>query len=617
MSSTRKRDDDDGVFDDNDDDDSDDDEEGKEEKQAKPPPKKKKKMDRSFFDDAAEESGEEGGGGDDDDDDDDDEDNNDYVKDDFVVGEDDEEETKKKKGDLDDSDDEEEDDDSDDGGGARKKSKFKKFRKMRDRLLDDDLDLVREARGETVPDREAERLAAEEAAARREEIRARNADELQRGLFHDSGEEGDGTAEPSSKKPKFRRPQRSDFDEDGLDDFIEDDIGDQGDIMASERREFDEGDNRISEAQLHEASEIFGTDYLEFMGGAQDEEEEELMGKREGINYGYESEEDDISDDDDIFGDDEAGEGSAQKAEAVRLKREQKRLEKAERRKKQQQERAKKRKEALRRIFEPVQLVENFCTDRDDEIRAADVPERFFEDKEHLANPNPVKTDDPVMEEERTHATWMMNRIPDIKAEYASADENVQKTILESIVFAFRFMKEPQYLEPAFIKRYRRDYVTSNAVQENLYTLLDEDKEFKRILSAKSKVAELIQTITNEAEVDRSKGSDSNQIAELKTTLEAAKRQLDENEAEIISVKAELEAISKDDDDDDELFGDDNDKKEVRIVFWSKELSLIGVSRYSQSLRTSGKEKRKDTLVSALEHSRGSLFSPQREGQQT
>ena len=562
MSARRPReDDDDGVFDD----DSDDDEEQQEkQQQVKRPPKKKKKVDRSFFDDAAEESGEEGGD-DDDDDDDDDEDNNDYVKDDFVVGEEDEE-VKKKKGDLDDSD-EDDDDDSDDGS-PRRKGKLKKVSKMRDRLLDDDLDLVREARGETVVDRQAERLAAEEAAARKEEIRARNADELQEGLFRDSGDEGEPTEERTSKKPKFRRPQGDLYDEEGLDDFIEDDIGDQGDIMRSDRRDYEDGDNRVSEAQLHEASEIFGTDYLEFMGGAQDEEEEELMGKREGINYGYEeSEEDEISDDDDIFGDDEGGEGSAQKAEAIKLRREQKRLEKAERRQKQQQERAKKRKEALRRVFEPVQLVENFCTDRDDEIRATDVPERLFDDMEHLANPNAPKTDDPITDEERAHAMWMVNRIPDIKAEYNSAEPYVQETIIDSIVYAFRFMREPQYLEPPFIKRYRRDYVTSNAVKENLYTLFDEDKEFKRIAAGRAKVAELIKTITNEAEGDKSKGADSNRITDLKKSLEAAKRQLDDNEAEITTVKAELDALSNDEEDDDELFGDDNDKEEVRIAF--------------------------------------------------
>lgn len=543
---SRDDDDDDGVFDNDD--------EEEEEQEVKRPPKKKKKA-NIFFDDAAEESGDEGGG--DDDDEDDDDDNNDYVRDDFVVDEDDED-VKKKSGDgLEDSDD---DDDSDDEApGKGEGRKLKKVKRMRDQLLDDDLDLVREAQGGSRIDREAE-IAAEE--QRREEIRARNADELRRGLFDD-----DGTGEVAAaeeKKPKApRRPRGDLYDEEGMDDFIEDDLDNQGDIMASEYRGYDEDDNRVSDAQLHEANEIFGTDYLEFMeGGGQEEDEEELMGKREGISYGFESE-DDISDDDDadLFGDDEDGGG--QKTEALKLKREKKRLDKAERRREAQKKRAEKRKAQLRRVFEPVQLVENFCTDRDDQIRQTDVPERFYDDREHLACSEIIETDKPITDAEEKHAKWMVTRVPDIRAEYTVADEETKRTIIESVAFAFRFMREPQYLEPAFIKRYRKDYVTSPAVRENLYVLFDEDKEWKRIQNARAKVADLVKHITDAAEVDKSKGSDSNRITELKTELQAAKQQVDDNEAEVATVKAEIEALSKADDDDDELFGDDDDKEEV------------------------------------------------------
>ena len=94
----------------------------------------------------------------------------------------------------------------------------------------------------------------------------------------------------------------------------------------------------------------------------------------------------------------------------------------------------------------------------------------------------------------------------------------------------------------SFTKRYRKDYVTTPAVRDNLYTLFDEDKEFtvKRISSARTKVGELIQSITDAAEVDKSKGVDSNRISELKTELEAAKSQLEDSEADIAGVKAML-----------------------------------------------------------------------------
>ena len=562
--SSRKRDEDDGLFD------EDDEEPEDEEPEVKGPPKKKKKVDRSFFDDAAEESGEEGGS-EDEDEESGEEDNNDYVKDDFVVDEDDDDgAAKRKKDDLEDSDEDDEDDSEDDT--PRRKGKLKKVSKMRTQLLEDDLDLVREARGEAV-DSEAELLAAEE-QARKEEIRARDADELRRGLFHDSGDEEEAAATSTNEAArKPTRVKRDVFDEEGLDDFIEDDIGDQGDIMASERMGYTDGENQVSEAQLQEASEIFGTDYLEFMEGVKEEDEEELMGKHEGISYGYESEEDGLSDEDDedadLFGEDDDGEVSTQKAEAIRMKREKKRLARAERRKEAQRRRAEKRKAKLRRVFEPVQLVENFCTDRDDLIRQTDVPERFFDFQSHLASPTVISTDDKVTEEEMNHAKWMVNRIEDIKAEYMAApteknppSTEITKTeILESIAFAFRFMREPQNLEPAFIKRYRKDYVSSGAVREHLYTLLDEDREYKRITGARMKVSQLIESVTNAAEVDKSKGADSGRITDLKAQLEASKQQVEDSEAEITTVRAELDAITQDDD-EDELFGDDNDDKE-------------------------------------------------------
>lgn len=38
-----------------------------------------------------------------------------------------------------------------------------------------------------------------------------------------------------------------------------------------------------------------------------------------------------------------------------------------------------KQRAALRRAFEPVQLVENFCTEHDEVIRTVDCPERYYD----------------------------------------------------------------------------------------------------------------------------------------------------------------------------------------------------------------------------------------------
>ena len=605
MSRRLNDDDDDGLFDEaNDDDDADDSEDDKAidigQKKTKKKPSKKRKADTkggggekskkskaisSWIDDAAEESGDEGGGDDDDDEEDDDENENDYVKDGFVVDEDEEErerKTRKKGGDLEDSDDDDddEDEDDDDDGKAPRKKRFKKsrVRKMRqlDMLAEEDLDLIREARG----DREREDALAREREEARRKVLAKDEAELRKGLFYDSGEEDERASAPS--KPSKRIVER--YDEDGMDDFIDDDIGDQDHILASERRGGydDEGGGGVSEAQLNEASEIFGTDYLEFMadqGG--DQEEEELLGKENyrergvGVDLGVDSEEDiseqdDDDDEDDLFGDDDAGDGvaSVQKAEALKLKRQKRELARQERRKKALQKKNEKRKAQLRRAFEPVQLVENFCTERDDEIRRLDAPERLFE----WNTPFHGSTGAEITLEEEEEALWIMGRIPAIAAEFFvdMEDEARQKSILDSIIRALRFLHIDK-LEPAFIKRYRQDIITSPAVRESLYDIMDEDAEFDRMISARKKVEGVLISITTAAQSDEATGAEVQSLKKLEIDLKLAQEKLDETAKQESDIKVELDELgpaddnAADDDDDDELFGDDDDDDEVSI----------------------------------------------------
>ncbi|GAX13330.1 transcription elongation factor SPT6 [Fistulifera solaris] len=545
------RDDDDGLLDDSESSDG-----------GFEPPKKRKKTDskKSFIDDAAEESGEDGD--DNDEDEEDDDDINDYVKDGFVVDEDEEE--NKKKDDLEDSDDEDDDDEDDDDDSPRKTSdkeatrkRLKKLRRTRDTdLLDeDDLALIQEAQaGEDRADKEAQR----------QRVLARSEAELRRGLFADQEDE-DEMPRPA------RRPERVEEYDEYDDGFIEDDIGDQGEIRASERRGgmFDDEDAReVSEAQLNEASEIFGTDYLEFMAAEQpDEDEEELLGKyrERGIDVGDESEEEE-SDDDDLFGDDDDddaldGETAQQKAEALKLKREKRALAKAERRRAALQKKAQRRKAQLRKAFEPVQLVENFCTDRDDDIRQTDIPERFYDWK----IPFDGSEDDGLTDSERIKAEWIAERIPKICAEITNSKSEDEKTrVLNAIANALRFMHRDK-LEPSFLKHYRRDYIQSAAVRESLYDIMDEDSEWHNMLNARKKVEDLFAEINATMEVEQSKNLDVELTEKLQADLKTAEEQLNDTAKQETQVQHELEALgAADDDDDDELFGDDNDDEEEK-----------------------------------------------------
>ena len=106
------------------------------------------------------------------------------------------------------------------------------------------------------------------------------------------------------------------------------------------------------------------------------------------------------------------------------------------------------RKAKLRRTFEPVQLVENFCTERDDAIRSKDVPERYFDWNTPFHGPS----DDSVViisSAEEEEAEWIIKCIPVIQREYeniALREENfdvissLQLGIVHSIVQALRYM---------------------------------------------------------------------------------------------------------------------------------------------------------------------------------
>ncbi|KAL3925612.1 MAG: hypothetical protein SGILL_000286 [Bacillariaceae sp.] len=629
-------DDDDGVFDDDDNDEledsSDEDDEpvtkgesssGNKRKASDSgkPAKKAKTSKNSLIDDAAEESGEEGGD-DDDDDDDEDDGENDYVKDGFVVDDSvvEKKEKKQRTGELEDSDDdddEEDDDDDDDGDDGNKKKKARKFRKFRQHevLADEDLDLIREAQGVDV---EAERLRQEEEERRQKKVVARTEEDLRKGLFRDSDGEEETDQARAAASDRRRVEQ---YDEDGMDDFIDDDIGDQRDILASERPNYgDEGaDGGVSQAQMNEASEIFGTDYLDFIAqengrNEEDDDDDDLFGKNRyhergvGVDLGVGSEDDAFTDDDDddLFGDDDGDEvQSQQKKEALKLKREKRELARKERRKKAQAKKLAKHRADLRKQFEPVQLVENFCTERDDEIRQKDVPERFFDWNVPFHGSEEGGDLTPEEEEE---AIWIMSRIPAVQAEYGAPYvtmeelEQREKSILESIAFSLRFMHKDK-MEPAFIKHYRKDVITSPAVRDNLYSVLDGDSEWDELLEARTKVGELLRTVTAKAEKVEAVGARASQVEQLEEDHAKAQEKLEQAAKEESRVKQEIEEIGpidemtkdNDDDDDDELFGDDNDDSNAVSSI------LVGFENKAKKEKKGSLQKHANTIQTLME----------------
>ena len=580
------------------------------------------KSSSNFIDDAAILSGSDDSDDDDDyDSDNDSKNDNDYIKDDFVV-DDDEKDKKDDDGlmDSDDSDDSSSDDDSDDsdsdeddsddeansqdGDTDKKKRKKKKRKKMKrvgrmqDQLAQEDLDLIEESKGiHRKKDKDgtnADDIHSDDEEYGEERRKPTKIDDLRNELFIDDGDD-DQEADAAKKNEKRKMAAPDAFDEEGMDDFIDDDGDDVG-MRGRYRDDLDEDPlgpgEGVSEAQINEANDIFGTDFLEFMAEENgdgdddfdnddddmfdDDDKRKFRERGVGVDLGIDSDEDDVElsdddeEDDDLFGDDaddEGGRTSEQRAEALRLKREKRRLQKEERRKKKSEA----RKARLRRAFEPVQLIENFCTDRDDEIRSMDVPERFFDWKTPFHGP--IGDISSITLAEEREAMWIVKRIPDIASEYAHAEmeslssttdnmeESERKTfaIIESIIKALRLMHREK-LEPEFIRKYRADEVTSPAVRDNLYHIMDEDAEWDRLIIAKSKVEKLLQTINDKAQSYDALKVDDEYIAKLREDLKIAQDRLDESVRDEEKKKAEIVAMDQNDnDDDDDLFGDDDD----------------------------------------------------------
>lgn len=424
-----------------------------------------------------------------------------------------------------------------------------------------------------------------------------------------------------SSKRNEGRPER--YDEDGLDDFIEDDVGDGGYV---DRPGGDgagahgmSGGGGVSEAQISEHLEIFGTDFLDFMGTVKEEEDDDadydddLEGRKRrrkknkyhedgvGVDLGVDSDDevdysdsDDDDDDDDeadLFDDDDLDPdmGDKQRADLLKLKREKKRLAREERRKERKSKVEAKRKARLRRAFEPVQLVENFCTDRDDAIRITDSPERYYDWLESSSKNKKVvpKLDAEITPDEEEQAFWIMSKIPAIHSEWNAivsalatptdggameTEEDVEKkqrAVTESIIYALRFMKGEKF-EPEFVSRYRKDIVSSPAVQNNLYKIIDEDSEWERMTEARGKIESIL---TDEQSRRSNEGASGgvvyDELARLKDELKVANDKLDRAVKDEESVKVEIEALEnsdeskkkkeEEDDDDDDLFGDDDD----------------------------------------------------------
>jgi len=441
----------------------------KEEKRRKKKEKKKEKGEKGdkagggFFDTEAAEDSEDSGSDDDSDDGDDSE--NEYRKDGFVVDSEDEDsvgdDDAKGKDDDDDSDDDglfetTKTEGEEDGEGKKKKKKkneLSRLRKAEETALDaDDLDLINEAQ-----------------ALQQEEMEMNAA----------------ATTEPEEEGDEIM-PERAgrDFidDEDAMDDFIEDDLVEEGGVGEPARRRAPRAGARAlqgpSKDQIYDAIQIFGEDF-----NLEDADDSDLDGEG--------AEEDDLMK--------EPGEASMTR-----------------------------RVEKMMSRYDREKVVEKFMTEADEKFRAKDVPERFVEASE-------VRPD--VSDEERgMEARWIAKRLAasisdDMVASGGDGLGPEEYDVLPSAVERVLRYVHVERLEIPFIWFYRRDNLHPLLTRERLWFISEHDEKWDALLRLRSRIIDLLDALDKAAAVDQSLADAEvsmarSTVAELENTVDGLRGEL-------------------------------------------------------------------------------------------
>uniref|UniRef100_A0A7S2K6D1 S1 motif domain-containing protein n=1 Tax=Leptocylindrus danicus TaxID=163516 RepID=A0A7S2K6D1_9STRA len=551
---------------------SDDDDDDDEVPRNKTKPLKKRQRASDFVDNEAALSGEEDES---EEDDENEEDENEYIKDGFVVDDDaaarelrrKQQRKKRRVGELVDSDDDDDgDDDDDDNAGdsdeddddedATKKQKLRRIRKKRDldELDEEDLALIQEQRAQELQSQQPRHIA------------ANDADELQQALFDGNEDDNDAAARKKSSKSQRGASALNNqdmFDEDALSDFIEDDMPDAGQASG--------GRMGASELQISEASEIFGSEYLDFM--EQGDEDQGSDGDEDG--------EDDEDEEEAIIGSMEDERDESARRRAARLAKQKAKKEKLLRK--------------LRQKFEPVQLIENFLSERDDQIRNTDAPERYFGLEGSIGCPN--KEDAADME----RILNVIDQIPAIKKAYDEAAFGADNTMAmdtstngggaeNDVVKSVRFVLEKlPDMEPMFLKHYRKDYIPCVAVLDNINSVMDANMEYNNLLANRDKIqtklTQLTTPVANSSSSTQQPTPENDDSAEnIAELLESARNDLDNITNELDAKRAELttlQAAQDDEESDEELFGgadsddDDDGKDKAAIAEKRKQIQML------------------------------------------
>ena len=226
----------------------------------------------------------------------------------------------------------------------------------------------------------------------------------------------------------------------------------------------------------------------------------------------------------------------------------------------------------VRSRYDRSQLVESFCTDRDDVIRKLDRPERF---QDIMVGRTP-----PEEPERKDEAEWMSNKLTDIivgekiaanpfmpseeryRLESSDNKTELQLGLKEPIEAVLRFF-QVERLEVPFIWTHRRDYLHPEIQRRHLWQIFSMDERWDRLYSMKKRLTEQLAAVYDAAE---SAGTveDSYEADERRRNLQLLRSARDQLQLLLDSADEDLQtALNVVDTKDEEATAQDREVVEV------------------------------------------------------
>lgn len=343
----------------------------------------------------------------------------------------------------------EEEEEAEESGGDEGKRKREEDSDIDDRLEDEDYDLIEENLGIKVkrkPKHKRIRILSEDEDSDKGEGEERGREAIAEQLGFDSdAEEGEVPSQPA--ETDYQNLVESEEEEDEMAGFIVDEDGEPIHGQKKKKKHIIHSDSALQEAQ-----EIFGVDF--------DPEEFE--------DFGPEEEED--FDDDYADEDDEDMEG-----------------------RKKKQGRKKRSKMGIYDVYEPTELERGFFTEKDQDIRAADIPERF------QLRQVPVKpTEEGELEEE---AEWIYKQAfvtTTVSQQGFMEQDNHGRnhSTVNKIREAVNFMRNQQFEVP-FIAFYRKEYVEPDLHINDLWKVWHWDEKWTQLRTRRDNLVRLFEKMQN------------------------------------------------------------------------------------------------------------------------